>query len=259
MKSFIYFLILLLACAGPGCVSSVNQPATEPLQVAAAADLNPALQEITTLFQQKTGQSVKINFGSTGLLTRQIEQGAPIDLFFAADQSYTDQLRNQGLVLEKSTTSYAQGYLVGWQRADAPVRVTSLTELTNPAIRRIAIANPEHAPYGKAAIQALQTAKIYDQVQPKLIMGENVSQAFQYINTGNADIGLVAKSLVTSRAEGHSFPIDPALSQPLNQTLCILKRTRHPDQSKRLAEFVLSQEGQQILQKYGFGGVKNEE
>lgn len=257
MKSLICFLTLVLAWAGPGCAPSIHQPATEPLQVAAAADLNPALQEIATLFQQKTGQSVKINFGSTGLLTRQIEQGAPIDLFFAADQSYTDQLRNQGLTLEKSTTPYAQGYLVGWQRGDAPLRVTSLSELTNPAIRRIAIANPDHAPYGKAAIQALQAANIYDQVQPKLIMGENVSQAFQYVSTGNADVGLVAKSLVTSRSEGHSVPVDPALYQPLNQTLCILKRTQHPDQSKRLAAFVLSPEGQQILQKYGFGGVKN--
>ncbi|MBI4750863.1 MAG: molybdate ABC transporter substrate-binding protein [Acidobacteria bacterium] len=259
MKNLFCFLILVFAWAGAGCTSSVHQPANEPLQIAAAADLNPALQEIATLFQQKTGQSVKINFGSTGLLTRQIEQGAPIDLFFAADQSYTDQLRNQGLVLEKSTTSYAQGYLVGWQRADTPVRITSLTELTNPAIRRIAIANPDHAPYGKAAVQVLQAAKIYDQIQTKLIMGENISQAFQYINTGNADIGLVAKSLVTTRSEGHLFPIDRALYQPLNQTLCILKRTRHPDQAKRFREFTLSQEGQQILQKYGFGEVKNEE
>jgi molybdate transport system substrate-binding protein len=259
MKNLFCLLILVFAWAGPGCRSSVHQPANEPLQIAAAADLNPALQEIATLFQQKTGQSVKINFGSTGLLTRQIEQGAPIDLFFAADQSYTAQLVNQGLALEKSTAPYAQGSLVGWQRTDAPLRVISLTDLTNPAIRRIAIANPDHAPYGKAAVQALQAAKIYDQIQPKLIMGENISQAFQYINTGNADVGLVAKSLVTTRSEGHSFPIDPALYQPLNQTLCILKRTRHFDQANRFKEFVLSQESQQILRKYGFGEVKNEE
>ncbi|HMW02075.1 MAG TPA: molybdate ABC transporter substrate-binding protein [Acidobacteriota bacterium] len=259
MKNLLCLLILVLAWAEPGCTLPPDNRAPEPLRVAAAADLNPALQEMTTFFQQRTGQPVEINFGSTGLLTRQIEQGAPVDLFFAADQSYTDQLRKQGLVLEKSTTPYAQGYLAGWQRADAPRRVTSLAELTNSAIRRIAIANPDHAPYGKAAIQALQAAKIYDQVQSKLILAENISQAFQYVSTGNADVGLVAKSLVPSRTEGHVFPIDSGLYQPLNQTLCILKRTQHPDQSRRLAEFVLSPEGQQILQKYGFGAVKNEE
>lgn len=257
MKNLLCLLILVLAWAEPGCPPPPGDQTPEPLRVAAAADLNPALQEITTFFQQRTGQPVEINFGSTGLLTRQIEQGAPVDLFFAADQSYIDQLLQQGLALENTTRPYAQGYLTGWQRADAPIQVKSLRELTNPAIRRIAIANPDHAPYGKLAIQALQAAKIYDQVQSKLIMGENISQAFQYVSTGNADVGLVAKSLVTSRAEGHSFPIDPALYQPLNQTVCILKRTRHPNQAQQLLEFVLSQEGQQILQKYGFGEVKN--
>ena len=259
MKNLLCLLILVLAWAEPGCTLPPGPRATEPLRVAAAADLNPALQEIVTFFQQKTGQAVEINFGSTGLLTRQIEQGAPVDLFFAADQSYTDQLLQQALVLENTARPYAQGYLTGWQRMDAPIQIKSLQELTSPAIRRIAIANPDHAPYGKVAIQALQAAKIYDQVQSKLIMGENISQAFQYVSTGNADVGLVAKSLIPSRAGGHVFPIDSGLYQPLNQTLCILKRTQHPDQSKRLVEFVLSPEGQQILQKYGFGAVKNEE
>lgn len=227
-------------------------PETVSLRIAAASDLDPALREVAARFEESSHIVVKLNFGSTGTLVRQIEQGAPVDVFLAANVNFVDQLSRQNLVLSHSITIYGQGRLVMWCRADAPLPVSSLEDLANPAIKRVALANPEHAPYGQAALQALTTAGLYPKIQNKLILSDNVSQALQFAQTGNVDVAFVALSLVQNKKEGRLVLVDQSLYPPLNQALCILARSKYESQARMFAAFLTSPDGQEILRKYGF-------
>jgi molybdate transport system substrate-binding protein len=221
------------------------------LTVSAAADLTPAFQELGKQFTNDTGIKVTFNFGSTGQLTQQIEQGAPVDLLAAANVSFVEDLERQNLILPDTKALYAQGRITLWTRSDSSLKLDRIEDLAKPEVHRIAIANPEHAPYGDAARQALQSAGIWDRVSARLVFGENISQTLQYAETGNVDAAIVALSLsVTSK--GRWVLISEQLHKPLNQALAVTRSTRHEAEARRFASFINSTQGRLVMRKYGF-------
>jgi molybdate transport system substrate-binding protein len=251
------FLIVLMVCVA--CVPNptiVSTPTPKPqvtLTVAAAADLTPAFTDLGVLFTEQTGILVNFNFGSTGLLTQQIEEGAPIDVFAAANQSYIIDLESAGLVISDTVALYAQGRLTLWTRTDNPLTFTTLEDLTLGDVKRIAIANPEHAPYGVAAREALQSTNLWDTLQDKLILGENAAQTFQYATTGNVDVTIAPLSLsIAAGDEGRWILLPNELHNPLNQALAVVKSTEHEAEARQFALFVNSPAGREVMRRYGF-------
>ena len=221
------------------------------LLVSAAADLSPVLEELAPLFEKQSGVTIKTNIGSTGQLTQQIAAGAHVDVFLAASKASVDQLAQKGLIVAGSEQQYARGRLVLWTRPGSAVTVKSLQDLTGADVKRVSIANPDHAPYGQAAKQALQSAGLWDQLQPKLVPAENVLQAFQFASTGNTDVALVALSLV-AKQKGTYTLVPEASYQPINQTLAIPASSTHQEQAKEFIAFLRGPQGRDILTKYGF-------
>lgn len=244
-------LIALLATLvfASACGPTTNQP--QELTVAAASDLTPAFEEIGREFEADQKIKVVFVFGSTGLLTRQIENGAPMDLFAAANVSYIDQLAQEGLIIPDTKAIYARGRITLWTTADSPVKIESLSDLARPEIRRIAIANPGHAPYGLAAQQALQSAGLWDQLKPKLVYGDNIRQTLQYAHTGNVDVAMVALSL-SQQSKGRWTLVPEELHQPIDQALGVIKSTKNESAARAFASFVTGPRGKEILGKYGF-------
>ena len=240
--ALLIFVLFLTTCRS-------SAPVT--LTVSAAADLTPAFEELGKLFADETGIKVTFNFGSTGQLTQQIEQGAPVDLLAAANVSFVEELERQNLILSDTRALYAQGRITLWTRSDSPLKLEHVDDLAKPEVRRIAIANPEHAPYGEAARQALQSAGIWDRVSSRLVFGENISQTLQYAETGNVDAAIVALSLSVN-SKGRWVLISDQMHQPLNQALAVIRSTRHEAEARRFASFVNSTQGRLIMRKYGF-------
>jgi molybdate transport system substrate-binding protein len=221
------------------------------LVVSAASDLTPAFQEVGRLFEQRDGTRVIFNFGSTGQLTQQIEQGAPVDLFAAANVSFIEGLERKGLVVPDTKALYAQGRITLWTRADGAPKPERIEDLARPEFRKVAIANPEHAPYGVAAREALQAAGVWEAVERKLVYGENVSQTLQYAESGNVDAAVVALSLST-QSRGRWVLVPAELHGPLNQALAVVKGAKHEAEARRFAAFVNSAEGRGVMRRYGF-------
>lgn len=245
-------LLLTLACAiackdrSPATTSAPNE-----LTVAAAADLTPAFEELGRAFESTYKTKVVFVFGSTGLLTKQIENGAPMDLFAAASMSYIDELDQKGLIISDSKAIYARGRITLWTPADSNLRLEGIKDLARPEVTRIAIANPDHAPYGLAARQALETVGIWEAVKPKLVYGDNIRQTLQYAQTGNVDVAIVALSLST-QSHGRWSLIPEELHKPLDQGLAIIKTTKQEQSARAFAAFIASPQGHAIMQKYGF-------
>ena len=242
---------LTLACANTACRHdrSTNRP--PEFTVAAASDLTPAFEELGRQFESTHKTKVVLVFGSTGLLTRQIENGAPMDLFAAANVSYIDQLEQKGLIIPGSKTIYARGRITLWTNAGSNIRLENISDLARPEVTRIAIANPDHAPYGLAARQALEKAGIWDRVKPKLVYGDNIRQTLQYAETGNVDVAIVALSL-SLQSNGRWTLIPEELHQPIDQALAIMKSTRNESDARAFAAFVVGPEGKAVMEKYGF-------
>ncbi len=235
-----------------------NAQANVEIRVAAAADLTQAFGEIARVYERQTGQKVTLIFGSSGQLTQQIANGAPFDLFASASETYIDQLDKQGLLVPATRQRYARGKLILWTPADGPPLPKDLAELTAPRYRHIAIANPDHAPYGLAARQALQAAGVWDRIQAKLVIGENIQQTYQFASTGNADIALISRALINPDStaktgqQGHIKPVSDRLYAPLVQAMAVLKASSHREQGEQFVRFVLGAEGQKLLKRYGF-------
>jgi molybdate transport system substrate-binding protein len=232
-----------------GCRRTTNQ--SPELTVAAAADLSNAFEEIGRQFEASHKIKVTFVFGSTGLLTRQIENGAPMDLFAAANVDYINQLEQKGLIVPGTKATYARGRITLWTTADSPLQIEKLADLTRPEVKRIAIANPDHAPYGLAAQQALQTAGIWDTVKPKLVFGDNIRQTLQYAETGNVDVSIVALSL-SQQSKGRWTLIPEEMHQPIDQALAVMKSTHNENAAREFASFVTGPEGRAVLAQYGF-------
>lgn len=225
------------------------------ITIAAAADLTFALREIAPIFQKSTGNSVKLSFGSSGNLYSQIHNGAPYDLFFSADITYPEKLAENGLV-EGQLYEYATGEIVLWAPNSSSVDVSrGLQVLLDPAVRRIAVANPKLAPYGRAAVAALKHDHIYDKVEKKLVFGENISQTAQFVQSGNADVGIVALSLAVAPAmkeKGKYFVIAADSYPPLKQAVVVLKSSRNKDIARKFIDFLKTPEIAGLMRRYGF-------
>ncbi|HVG18517.1 MAG TPA: molybdate ABC transporter substrate-binding protein [Blastocatellia bacterium] len=231
---------------------SANRGADSPeITVAAAADLTPAFEELGKVFEQETGIRVVFMFGSTGNLAKQVENGAPVDLLAAANISFIEELERKGLIAPDTKALYARGRVTLWTRADNPLNLNRIEDLARPEVKRVAIANPEHAPYGVAAREALQSAGIWSAVEPKLVLGENVRQALQYAETGNVDAAVTALSLST-QSSGHWSLIPEQMHRPLDQAMAVIKGARHDRQARQFADFINSDRGRSVMRKYGF-------
>lgn len=233
-----------------GC--SRDGPSAQPeIFVAAASDLSSAFEHLGRDFERETGIKATFSFGSTGTLAKQIENGAPMDLFASANLEFVEALERQGLIVSDTKALYGRGRLTVWRRADSNLVVERIEDLAQPEVARIAIAQPEHAPYGKAAREALESAGIWKAVEPKLVYGENVRQAMQYAETGNADVAIIALSLSVP-SSGRWTLIPDSLHRPLDQALAVIKGGRSESEARRFAEFVNSASGRATMRKYGF-------
>lgn len=245
---------LIVALCAWSCAPRAEEgqaPGAAELLVAAAADLAPAFAELGRSFERETGIKVVFSFGSTGTLAQQIEQGAPVDLFAAANVAYVEGLERQGLIIPETKALYARGRITIWTRRAGGLRLERLADLAHPEIRRIAIANPEHAPYGMAAREALQAAGLWETLQSKLVFGENVRQTLQYAESGNADAAIVALSL-SIQSDGQWTLIPEELHRPLAQALAVIRGARHEQSARRFAAYINSQQGRSVMQRYGF-------
>lgn len=243
-------LLLTLAGAATACKDRPSN-STPEITVAAASDLTPAFEEIRREFESTHKTKVVFVFGSTGMLTRQIENGAPVDLFAAAHVSFVEQLEQKGLIVPGTKTIYARGRIALWTPMDSNLRLQSIADLARPEVTRIAIANPDHAPYGLAAKQALETAGIWDRVKIKLVYGDNIRQTLQYAQTGNVEVAVVALSL-SMGSKGRWTLIPEEMHKPLDQALAIVKSTKNESDARAFAAFVAGPQGRAIMQKYGF-------
>jgi molybdate transport system substrate-binding protein len=246
---------LLLAGCGPTGARTVESSALpspeRELVVFAASDLQFVLEEMASAFALAGHPKPTISFGSTGTLTQQIENGAPADVFFAADEAYLIGLEQKGLVLSGTRQLYAIGRIVLVERTGLPP-LRSMSDLARSDVGRVAIANPDHAPYGRAARDAMMRVGLWSTIQTRLVLGENVSQAFQFVRTGNADAGVVALSLVIGTPGTRYSIIDAALHDPIAQSAGVIARTRQPGAASDFLTFVNGPLGRPIMKKFGF-------
>ena len=226
----------------------------EKITIAAAADLKFAMDEIVTGFNKSySGHQVEIIYGSSGKFFTQIQQGAPYDLYFSADINYPHELARKGFT-SSDVTSYAVGRVVIWSNSMDASKMT-LARLTDSNIIKIAIANPKHAPYGKRAEEALKASGMWDKVQSKLVFGENIAHTAQFVQTGNAQVGIIALSLVLSpelAKKGSYYLIPDTLHQPLEQGYVITKSGAGKSLAKKFANYMRAKEGRNIMTRYGF-------
>ncbi len=240
--------LLLAACAGREATPGEGETT---LLVSAAANLADVLPPLLEAFQERTGIRVQVNYGNTAQLAAQIERGAPVDLFLAADRQHVETLAAKGLVLPDTVQVYARGKLVLWWRADSGLALSSLEELRSGSVRRIAIANPDQAPYGAAARQALQRLGLWEALQPRIVIAENIQQAFQYARSGNADVVFTALSLVVNES-GQRLEVARELYDPIDQALAVVKGTPREGAARRLADYLAGPEAAALWQRYGY-------
>ncbi len=246
LKKISYVVLAFLFLSAPHAALAAGK-----ITVAAAANLSFALKEIGASFEKDTGIRPVVVFGSTVNLTRQIEEGAPFDVFLAADRIHVEKLKKEGAVLPDTATVYASGIIVvAWNRS-LPGKVT-IMDLADPRIRKVAIANPAHAPYGIAAMEALKKAGVWDKIKGKIVYGENIRQTLQYIQNGDAEAGIVALSIAGVPEVRHAA-IDQRLYKPIDQAAAVLKTTKKEGAARRFIAFLKSRAGKAILRKYGYG------
>lgn len=224
------------------------------ITVAAAADLKFAMDEIVATFKKSNaGEDVEVIYGSSGKFHTQIQEGAPYDLYFSADIGFPRELVKKGLAASE-VKPYAFGRIVLWS-ATLDAAKMNLTSLADSKIARIAIANPKHAPYGKRAEEALRAAGVWEKVEPKLVYGENIAATAQFVQTGNAQIGVIALSLALNPElanKGGYWLIPDSLHEPLEQGFIITKRAESNPLAKRFADYMGSMPARAVMTRYGF-------
>lgn len=250
-------LLVIFGCQGPTATSSTT-PQPREIRVAAAANLKFAFDDIIVAFhQQHPDIQVKPTYGSSGNFFAQLSNKAPFDLFLSADTDYPQKLVEQGLASKEDLFKYAVGKLVVWVPKDSTLEFErlGLKALADPRAKKVAMANPRHAPYGRAAETALKHQGAYAEVQPKLVLGDNVEQTAQFAQTGSAQAGLIPLSLAlnpTMRETGKHWLVPPDAYPAIEQAGVILPQTTDRDASAKLRAFLLGAEGRGILQRYGY-------
>jgi len=227
-------------------LSSVAAHAKSEILVGAAADLQPLEPELTRAFSSATGASVRFTFGSSGNLAQQIGHGAPYDVYLSANEGFVTRLADSGHLLKDSVQVYAQGRIGLWSKGG---RIRSLSELAQPAVRHISIANPEHAPYGVAAREVLKNQGLWEKLTSKIVYGENVQQAFQYAETGNADAAIIAWSLVANKG---GILLPAAWHAPIRQAGGVVASSKNVPLARRFVEFLAGPQGRAVLTRFGF-------
>jgi molybdate transport system substrate-binding protein len=232
-----------------------SHAAAQTLRIAAASDLQFALPDLAAQYEKQTGVKLAITYGSSGNFFAQLQNGAPFDLFLSADVSYPYKLVVAQLADASSLQIYAVGHLVLWLPPDSPLDPSAGLEiLRDPRIQKIAIANPEHAPYGRSAVAALRAADVYEQVKPKLVFGENIAQAAQFVQTGSAQAGLLAHSLTFSAAmkSGKVWPIPTDKYPPVEQAAVLLTASSSKQAAMSFLAFLKTPEARATFERCGF-------
>lgn len=228
----------------------------QEITVAAAADLQFAMPEITARFQKETGKTVKVTYGSSGNFFAQLQNGAPFDVFFSANLDYPKKLDSAGLVEPGTYYEYATGKIVIWVSNDSKLDLSGgLKSLLDPSLKKIAIANPEHAPYGQAAVTAMKKEDVYDKISGKLVLGENISQATSFVVSGAADAGIIALSLAlgpNTKEKGRYVDIPSADYPPIQQACVILKSSQQKAIALEFLKFIKTPAAAALLRSYGF-------
>ena len=250
--SLIAFLVL-----ANGLTIPLSEAAERAINVAAAADLSAALEEVAANYKKHSGVEVKLSFGASGALTQQIQNGAPFDIFFSADTEYPRQLIAGGQADGATLYRYAVGELVLWVPKESPLDLErkGMDVLLDPSVRKIAIANPRHAPYGRAAVAALQHYGLYEKVKDRLVLGENVSQAAQFAESGNAQVGFVALAHAIAPAmqgKGKYWVVPTEAYPVLDQAVVAISHSAHQQDAAAFLEYVKTAEALAVLRRYGF-------
>jgi molybdate transport system substrate-binding protein len=242
------YCMALIALLGSGCTT----PPEKTVVISAASSLTYALQDLTAAYRDSNRvpglPALRLNFGATGALAQQIREGAPVDLFFAADSRELDLLRTQGHLT--SDELLFDGQLVIWCRPNVSC-AQNLAALAQSGVKRIAIAHPQIAPYGAAAIAAMTRADLYTSLAPRLIQGQTARAALRYAETGDADAALTAQSLAQS-IDGIWVAVDDSLYPPIEQGVAIVQHALQPDAARHFFDFVRSPTGRRILATHGF-------
>jgi molybdate transport system substrate-binding protein len=225
--------------------------AAPAITVFAASDLGPAFKQIVPQFEALTKTRVTVVLGSTGMLTQQIRNGAPADVFFAANESFIDSLAKESLTRTETNTVYATGRIALVKLKSNAIVVRELKDLADPQVRRVAIANPQHAPYGLAAKQALEQAGLWTAIEPKLVFGENVQQAAQFVRSGSAEAGIVARSVADTPDLDWTL-VDAKIHAPLSQVAVVLARAKQPVVAQSFLDFVNGTRGRAVMRQFGF-------
>ena len=248
-------LLSIILATVEGCATRVGKPAADndsAIVVAAAANLSRAFEELGRKFTARAGVRVTFSFGATGELAQQIENGAPFDVFASADVRHLDKLLRNGLIRNGSRALYARGRLVLWTPPASRLRLEQVEDLTAARVSKIALAKPDIAPYGEAAVEALRALNIWTEVERKIVYAQNVAQARQFASTGNADAAFIPRSLLRE-GEGSFIEINERLHRPIEQAMGIVSASKRQQAAERFTAFVLSEEGQSLLENFGYG------
>jgi molybdate transport system substrate-binding protein len=230
---------------------SFAPPPPAALTIFAASDLGPPFRQLVPQFERMNGVKVTLVLGSTGMLAQQIRNGAPADVFFAANESFITDLAAESLTLPQSHTIYARGRIAIVTLKAGGVRANDLKVLATLPVKRIAIANPQHAPYGLAAKQALEAAGLWASLERKLVFGENVQQAVQFVRSGSAEAGIVARSVADSPDLNWTL-VDERLHAPLNQAAAVIAGTKQAAAAMTFIQFVSGEQGRAVMKQFGF-------
>lgn len=247
-------LVLFSLIVGGPMLANAQQPHPgTTLRIAAAADLQPVMPVLAREYEQQTGVKLEVSFGSSSALATQILNGGPFDVFLSADFSFPEKVVAAGLAEEKEPVNYATGKLVLWARKDSPIQPLSVDLLTNPRVTRIAIANPEHAPYGFAASQALLRMKLTDQVKAKLVTAENVAQTAQFVESGNAQMGFISLTLAKSEhmQQVGTYVLMPFIYPKIRQCGVVVKNSHELPEANKFLQWLTSPKVQDGLQRFG--------
>lgn len=242
--------LALLVSAG-ACGRGGQETKADEMNVAAASNLTDAFGEMGKRFTARTGVKVTYSFGATADLSKQIENGAPFDVFASADAEHVDALARKGLLADSPRGVYARGKLVLWLPPGGKASVARVEDLAGEGVSKIAMAKPDVAPYGRAAVEALNALGLWAKIEPKVVYSQTVAQAKQFASSGNADAAFIPRSLV-KEGEGRAIEVDPKLHAPIDQAVGVIRASKKQDAARRFVEFLMSEEGQSVLKSFGY-------
>jgi molybdate transport system substrate-binding protein len=242
---------LALVGASSGCARDGGEESSSEITVAAAANLTDAFGELGKRFTARTGLKVTNSFGATADLSKQIENGAPFDVFASADVEHVETLARKGLLADAPRGVYARGRLVLWLPPNVKASISRVEDLAGESVSKIAMAKPDVAPYGRAAVESLNALGLWAKVEPKVVYSQTVAQAKQFASSGNADAAFIPRSLVRE-SEGRALEVDARLHAPIDQAVGVVRASKRQDAARRFVEFLLSEEGQSVLRSFGY-------